>query len=69
MNPVPAKVPFRPRPTAGSLARVGVEISDRYGHSWWLACKACRAEWSPNIPGRYKRLARGWWKCPNGCNA
>lgn len=31
-------------------------------------CNACGAEWHPTLaPG--KKHMRGWWACPNGCNA
>jgi hypothetical protein len=32
-----------------------------------LQCVACRAVWS--IVKRGLRLPKGYWKCPNGCNA
>jgi transposase len=33
-----------------------------------VTCNECGTAWSPNIqPGG--RLPRGWWRCPNECNA
>jgi hypothetical protein len=32
-----------------------------------LQCVACRAVWS--VVKRGLRLPKGYWKCPNGCNA
>jgi len=51
------------------LRRVGVERVEARGHSFWLRCLKCGQEWSPNIPPSGKRLARGYWQCPDGCNA
>lgn len=31
-------------------------------------CKECGQIWSPNIQTG-GRIPRGWWRCPNGCNA
>jgi hypothetical protein len=62
------------RPTAGQLAKVRVELVDRYRYDWqeWrgilLRCQQCGLEWESMLqPGG--RMARGYWKCPNGCNA
>ena len=33
-----------------------------------VICNQCGAKWSPNLRTG-GRLPRGWWKCPNGCNA
>ena len=34
----------------------------------WLTCDKCGARWSPNLQ-KGGRLPRGFWRCPNGCNA
>jgi len=48
------------------LSKVGVEVLDRtHVH---LRCKVCGTTWSPNLRTGGK-LPRGYWKCPNGCNA
>lgn len=39
-----------------------------YGNYGWYRCQQCGQVWSPNSPAG-GRLPRGWWKCPNGCNA
>jgi hypothetical protein len=54
------------RCTKGQLAKVGVEITDASrGH---FRCKSCGASWSPNLRA-HGYMPRGYWKCPNGCNA
>jgi hypothetical protein len=37
-------------------------------HSGFYQCDGCGQVWSPNL-GAGGRLPRGWWRCPNGCNA
>jgi hypothetical protein len=34
-----------------------------------LRCKQCGEVWGPSYVLPSGRLQRGWWKCPNGCNA
>ena len=59
--------PQRPhRCTDHELAKVDVEIYIH--HLLQLQCKNCGQIWSPNLlPGG--RLPKGYWRCPNGCNA
>lgn len=70
MSSLTASGPTRgPRNTSHSeLKRVGVSvIDDTYG--FWLECDECHGKWSPNIPPRGQRFARGYWHCPHfGCN-
>lgn len=33
-----------------------------------LRCLQCGDWWSPKIPPAGKKMARGYWKCINGCN-
>ena len=49
-----------------SLARVGVELINRSSVS--LRCESCGQVWSPNLR-RGGAMPRGWWRCPNACNA
>jgi hypothetical protein len=53
------------RLTSGELKKVGVNLLDK--EKIRLECKKCGERWSPNLK-EGGRLARGWWKCPNGCN-
>ncbi len=55
------------RPSASELKKVGVTLLDP--KHFGLQCDRCDTKWSPNFPPRGKRLARGYWKCPNGCNS
>lgn len=48
------------------LDRKGVQVVDPYG--LWLRCNSCGQPWSPNIQTG-GRLPRGYWRCPNECNA
>jgi hypothetical protein len=58
----------RPRRcSASELARAGVALT--YDRGLQLRCFSCGAAWSPNIPPRGAKLAPGYWRCPNGCNA
>ena len=52
--------------TPGQMDKAGVEVISQ--HNVWLRCKQCGQAWSPNL-GREGRLPRGYWRCPNGCNA
>lgn len=56
----------RVRYTEGSLRRAGVEIID--SARVLVECQKCAQRWSPDLRSG-GRLSRGWWKCPNGCNA
>lgn len=56
---------YRPkRYNKNQLDRAGVELLDR----GFLLCKNCGISWSPNVRTGGK-MTRGYWKCPNGCNA
>ena len=48
------------------LRKVGVEIRDY--SCGILGCLECGRGWAVNALGRGKRLPRGYWHCPNGCN-
>jgi len=37
-------------------------------HRGLYCCDHCRQVWSPKLRSG-GRLPRGWWRCPNGCNA
>ena len=48
--------------------RHGVEKVDP--HSSFYRCTACGYVWGVMIQGHPRPpLRRGWWRCPNGCNA
>lgn len=34
-----------------------------------LRCKQCGQVWVPSYLIPSNRLRKGWWRCPNGCNA
>ena len=36
-----------------------------------MSCKKCGANWTAHTTNLIKggRLRKGYWKCPNGCNA
>ena len=66
-RPMVATTVHRPlRATPAELAKVDVKIVD--AHNFWLKCTACGRSWSPNLRAR-GRLPRGYWQCPEGCNA
>lgn len=48
------------------LRSARVELVDE--SRFWLRCEACGHIWSPNMPPLGRRLAPGYWKCPDGCN-
>jgi hypothetical protein len=48
------------------LQRVNVGCVDK--NQPVLRCLKCGKGWQPNIKPR-GGLYRGWWKCPEGCNA
>jgi excisionase family DNA binding protein len=52
--------------TADELARVNVSIAQE--DPLVLQCEACGATWAPEIRSN-GRMARGAWRCPNGCNS
>jgi hypothetical protein len=61
--------PARPKhATVRQLAKVGVELRDILTNASCIKCKQCGQTWSPVRPSGGK-LPRGYWKCPNGCNA
>ena len=37
-------------------------------HHRMYRCNTCRTQWSPNLL-KGGKLPKGYWKCPNGCNA
>ena len=47
------------------MQKVGVILLDDKQHQ--LQCAACRAVW--RVVKRGLRFPKGYWKCPNGCNA
>jgi hypothetical protein len=53
--------------TDGEFARVGIHVRDASAGIY--GCNACGRGWAVNTPPRGRRLAVGWWHCPNGCNA
>ena len=61
------EIPQNWRQWARQLKNKKVTIVD--WRKLWLACDECHESWSPNIPPAGKRLARGYWICPNGCNS
>jgi hypothetical protein len=54
------------RLTSGELKKVGVNLLDK--RKIKLECKKCGQIWSPNFQSGGK-LPKGYWRCPNGCNA
>jgi len=34
-----------------------------------LQCETCNQVWSPNLLPDGGELPKGYWQCPNGCNA
>jgi hypothetical protein len=50
-----------PDKTVEGLRQAGVVLYDTDPDQ--LACIACGQQWQPTS------LRRGWWRCPNGCNA
>lgn len=45
----------------------GIAIIDR-GNGIFVRCEKCQETWRPKLrPGG--RFARGYWKCPKGCNS
>lgn len=52
--------------SASELAKAGVDLVDEYRSM--LQCMQCGHVWVVLCPGAGKRLANGWWKCPEGCN-
>jgi hypothetical protein len=52
--------------TGPELAKFGVAIMDRRNLS--LACEKCGQRWWPMLR-RGGKLPRGYWRCPNRCNA
>lgn len=54
------------RCTERELARFGVTLSNPNGVQ--LTCDACGQSWSPILRAG-GRMPRGYWRCPNGCNA
>lgn len=53
------------RMSAVQLARLGVEVLNRY--DLVLKCVSCGESWSPKIDAK-GRLGAGYWRCPNRCN-
>ena len=52
-----------------SLTKAQITQVDIPGGTAAYRCEQCRRVWQPMIQsGRYA-VPRGWWKCPNGCNA
>jgi hypothetical protein len=51
-----------------SMNKVGAQIIDRFEDSVRLRCRVCNKEWIFLI-GENGRLPRGYWHCPNKCNA
>lgn len=59
--------PLRPRQFSDAeLKKVGVAITDP--KKPLLQCDSCGAAWTPDI-GESGQLPRGYWRCPNSCNA
>jgi hypothetical protein len=52
-------------PSETQLKKVGVTILRR--RVFTLKCCRCSKEWA--VKERGLRLPKGYWKCPNGCNA
>lgn len=52
--------------SARRLEKVGIECEDN--RRPLLRCMICTAEWQPNLASG-GGLYRGWWRCPEGCNA
>jgi hypothetical protein len=51
--------------TKGELARVGVEYDEA---TQAFRCLECKGRWWVCSPGGGRRLGRGYWHCPQGCN-
>lgn len=51
--------------TPGQLRRAGVRVVGR--EPLKLKCERCAAVWL--VPRLGLRLPKGYWKCPNRCNA
>lgn len=49
-----------------SAKDVGVELVVGPG-VFFMTCESCKATWEAG-PGQKGGPARGWRKCPNGCN-
>jgi hypothetical protein len=47
-----------------SYRRANITVSG--GRVPVLTCRVCGEQWAPL---RRRPMERGWWKCPNGCNA
>lgn len=52
--------------TERELLKVGVEV---WGWPYFFAlrCENCNETWKPKTAAA-GRMARGYWKCPHGCN-
>jgi excisionase family DNA binding protein len=53
-------------PTAEELDEVDVTIAQE--QPLVLRCNSCATTWTPEVRSNGK-LARGAWRCPNGCNS
>lgn len=50
-----------------ALERAGIHLRDASGSTY--GCNACGRGWAVDAPPHGRRMGRGWWKCPNGCNS
>ena len=48
--------------TAWDLAKVGVEVADKY--TLLLRCMTCGCTWTPDMKPS-GRMPHGWWRCPS----
>jgi hypothetical protein len=58
----------RRAPTRGTRAEREHNINEDSPRAGWHSCRECGKGWSPNLLSGGRR-PRGWWRCPNGCNA
>ena len=55
--------------TPGREQKLGIDTRSYFGRNGagYVECTSCGEKWWPMIkPGG--RFARGWYKCPHGCN-
>ena len=53
---------------AKEIKAVGISCVGEDGSSVKFKCRSCGEAWSVDWAGN-EEAARGWWRCPGGCNA
>lgn len=58
----------RPRGPSAELLAEKHLTAEPLAEGYRITCQQCGAQWVPTLRGD-GRLATGYWRCPNGCNA